>query len=485
MFTVIFLPDFFLQAALRPEPDLRSRAVALIDEQLPKAGVVQLTPAARAAGVVEGLTPTQAVARCRDIIIKTRSLAQELTAGETLLQCAYTFSPAVEATAPGICTLDLKGLMHSFDEAFGRKVIDALVQFHLRAQVGVAENPGLALNAARCARPFLAVQHAAAFLAALPIESIEPSPEVLSILGKWGIRTLGEFTSLGKERVAERLDVEGVDLFERASATATRPLRLARPPEVFEEAIEFEQEIESLEPLLFILRRFIEQLAARLELSCLVAEELRLRLRLSSGAEYERVLPVPAPTRDPATLFRLLHTHLETVRTGHPIVALHLRARPGRPLRHQFGLFETSLRDPNQFYETLARLMALLGADRVGTPEVESTHRPDAFRMRPVDFELQARNPKSEIRHLLGLCFRRYRPSLHATVEVRDHQPVFLRTGKVAAPIVKAQGPWRSSGDWWDRQHWQREEWDAQTRNGELYRLAQVEEEWFLEGVYD
>src|SRR5437667_11655209 len=109
MFAVIYIPDFFLQAALRYEPELASRPVALIDESLAKPVIIQLTEAARLSGVCGGMTSTQAMARCRQIIIKSRSPAQEAAAADTLLQTSFLFSPYVEATTLGICTLDLKG----------------------------------------------------------------------------------------------------------------------------------------------------------------------------------------------------------------------------------------------------------------------------------------------------------------------------------------------------------------------------------------
>jgi hypothetical protein len=47
-----------------------------------------------------------------------------------------------------------------------------------------------------------------------------------------------------------------------------------------------------------------------------------------------------------------------------------------------------------------------------------------------------------------------------------------------------AEGPWRSSGHWWDPTSWSREEWDVRMRDN-LYRLYREREEWFVEGIYD
>src|SRR5438132_630220 len=217
--------------------------------------------------------------------------------------------------------------------------------------------------------------------------------EIFAILHKWGIHTLGQLAALDKQQLGARLGPEAVRMWERANEQSNRLLKLVRPPESFEERFEFENEIETAEPLLFMLRRFLEQLAVRLRAIYLVAKELTLRItfansRRDGSAEagkqvYERVFKIPQPTNDVDLLFRMLHTHLENFKSEYPIIAVSLQAEPAKPSRQQFGLFATSVRDPNQLYETLARLVALLGNDRVGTPVLEETHRPDAFHLEP------------------------------------------------------------------------------------------------------
>jgi protein ImuB len=489
MFAVIHIPDFQLQAALRLEPELHRRPVVLLEDTPVKPVVFQLTDAAREAGVCRGQTTTQAMARCREVIVKTRARAREDTVTAMLLQCAYGFSPAIEATAEGVCTLDLKGLSTADDpEKWAIVLLDSLRQLQLRAQIGVAETPHLALLAAKQARPFLFAQNADFFVSALPLEVLGPSAAMLEILEMWGIRTIGAFLQIGKENLAERLGPEAVDLFDSASSRQIRPLNLVVPAETFEEAMDFEQPVESLEPLLFVLRRFIEQLVCRLEMFYLVAADLQLRLGLASGDPYERLFVIPSPTRDVETLFRMLQTHLENVRTDAPISSLKLGARPGQAANYQFGLFNAALRDPNQFHETLARLSALLGTDRVGTPHLLETHRPDSFRMdlegltTPRDEDLsipQTQEPS------IGLALRRFRPPLPAIVEMRAEKPSLLRSAAFTGPIAGVRGPWRISGQWWDRQAWSRDEWDIQTGDGGLFRLARQEEQWFVDGIFD
>src|SRR5947209_15578067 len=172
--------------------------------------------------------------------------------------------------------------------------------------------------------------------------------EILAILHKWGIHTLGQLAALDQEQLGVRLGPESVRLWERANGQSNRLLKFVQPPESFEESFEFELEIETAEPLLFMLRRFLEQLALRLSTIYLVAKELTLRITFADKQTYERIFKIPQPTNDVDLLFRMLQTHLENFRSEHPIVAVALIAQPSKPVSQQFQLFQIALRNPHQ-----------------------------------------------------------------------------------------------------------------------------------------
>jgi protein ImuB len=239
-----------------------------------------------------------------------------------------------------------------------------------------------------------------------------------------------------------------------------------------------------------VLNRFLEQLTRRLDAIYLVAAELHLQLTLASEARYEHNFKIPSPTNNRQILFRMLQTHLENLRTDSAIVGLHLAATPGKPERHQFGLFEATLRNPNQFAEILARLTALCGAENVGTPQLAASHRPDAFRMKAPEFA-NGRAPArgdvfSENSLRQGLQLRRFRPPFPAQMEFRANQPALIRSRLCQGAIAFARGPFVNSGDWWEPSHsWAREEWDVQMGGGGLYRIFLTASGCFVEGVYD
>ena len=106
--------------------------------------------------------------------------------------------------------------------------------------------------------------------------------EILAILHKWGIHTLGQLAALDQEQLGARLGPEAVRLWERANGRSNRLLKFVQLPESFDESFEFEHEIETAQPLLFMLRRFLEQLALRLRAIYLVAKEITLRISFSN-----------------------------------------------------------------------------------------------------------------------------------------------------------------------------------------------------------
>src|SRR6266513_187025 len=311
-------------------------------------------------------------------------------------------------------------------------------------------------------------------------QSASEVQRILAILHKWGIHTLGQFAALNKEEISVRLGPQAVRMWERANGKSQRLLKLLPPSESFQESFEFEKEIETAEPLLFMLRRFLEQLAVRLAAIYLVAKELTLRITFANSRQdepavsnrqsYERIFKIPQPTNDVDLLFRMLQTHVENFKSEHPIVAVALTAQPIRPASQQFGLFETALRNPQQLYETLARLSALLGSDRVGTPIKEETHRPDAFRMEPFEWQVGAidpnRPPSKDEKSRVAL--RRFRPPANTSVFVSEAR--YLESDKIRGQIVDQSGLFLFSGNWWDEKSWARAEWDMQLDDNSLIR---------------
>jgi hypothetical protein len=170
MFATIYVPNFYLQAVLRHHAPSPATAVGLIDEKNNKPVIIQLNPVAVTAGVLPGMTPSQGLARCLSLVIKVRSAAQEESTQEILLHSAFTLSPYVEDTGPGVCTVqftDHRSLVEKVSRAIAH-----LGECEIIAQGGIGRTPDTSFLAAHLARPVVAIEEPKKFLTPLPIETL-------------------------------------------------------------------------------------------------------------------------------------------------------------------------------------------------------------------------------------------------------------------------------------------------------------------------
>jgi protein ImuB len=157
---------------------------------------------------------------------------------------------------------------------------------------------------------------------------------------------------------------------------------------------------------------------------------------------------------------------------------------PADPRIVQGGLFQVAAPEPDKLQTLLARLGALAGKDKVGSPEILNTHRPDAFCVRPCAFEPS--DPATSERLPLRVAFRHFRPPIKARVTLQRHAPVRVLSEQVTGWVVQSAGPWRTSGGLWAASSWNRDEWDVLLDDRALYRIYFVpEDRWFLGGSYD
>ncbi len=486
MHAVILLPKFRLQAVLRWRES--EGAVAVIDGSASKGVVLEATEAAVAFGVGPGVTSAQAMARCETLRLLARVPAQERAANAALVEAALSFSPKVEWTADGVATVDLWNASRTVCwQQLGERMIGRLATVDLRGCVGVAKNPDHAMLAARRAAEGMGeeavcvVRDAGEFFAKLPMEVLLGNGgdeqvgvgQLLEVLRDWGVRTVGEFAKLPKEAVIERLGTAAGLMWQRIGGRSKRVLRLVSSPEEYVEAFEFEMPVETTEPLLFLLRRFVDSLGLRLREAGRVAGRMTLTLPVDGAAEVRRVFSVPAPTTDAAVLMRILDTYLESLKLEAQPTGVRLEIGAERPMNCQLQLFGQGLRDPNRFGETLARLQAVVGEGGVGVPRAADSHRPGAYELagtEGLDLDLGEESGVGEnLEGWIGLPLRRVRGG---GMEIRKED------------VVRAVGPYRASGNWWE-EGWMAEEWDVELRNGEVVRVAKRGEDWVVEGGYE
>jgi nucleotidyltransferase/DNA polymerase involved in DNA repair len=178
LFAAIYVPDFAVQALLRLQPEhMRLQAVAVLDGNPPLVQVMAANQQARIWGVEPGMTRVQAEA-CAGLVLLHRSEAQELAAHEALLDCAYSVSPRVEATAKDVIVADVAGLEQLFGAppVIARELALRVAACGMEARVAIAANIESAIHAARgfSGATVISDGEEIARLGALPVEVLSP-----------------------------------------------------------------------------------------------------------------------------------------------------------------------------------------------------------------------------------------------------------------------------------------------------------------------
>ncbi|HET6178570.1 MAG TPA: DNA polymerase Y family protein [Candidatus Sulfotelmatobacter sp.] len=529
MFACIYVPNFPVAAALRAEAELKSRAAAILEGKPPLEKIIAVNERAGRMGIAPGMTKAQAEL-CAELALRSRSSLQESAAHAALLDCAQSFSPCVEDAACDTALLDLAGMESLFGSLpeISRALYDRATTLGLEANVAAASNPDTAILAARGFSGITVIPEGkeAERLGPLPTEVLfakrfeeaginkdrlaedqeKESGRLLETLDRWGIRNLRALATLPEVALSERLGQEGLRLRQLARGAASRTLVPVDVPLVFEEAIELEHPIVLLEPLAFLLNRLLEQLCIRLGSRALATQELRLTLELESfsalnqqsriNQQFLRTLRLPLPMLDSKVFLKLLQLDLSAHPPGAPIMKIHLAAEPARPRSAQGGLFLPPSPEPEKLELTLARIAGMVGANKVGALELLDTHHPEGFRMRRFVAEVARKSPQ-KINHSTEAdsavtALRRFRPPLRANVTLENGQPMHLacRRKDVQGNVLWRAGPWRSSGDWWEREAWSRDEWDLALQNEDSISFFRLVHDllgggWFVEGTYD
>jgi protein ImuB len=421
------------------------------------------------------------------------------------IECARGFSPYVEENPPDTVIFDVRGLesLHGPPETLAREIERRI---GVPASIAIASNPDAAMHAAHGIRgvTVIAPGREAEVLAPLPVNLLgifqgRMSSETAELLHLWGIRTFGEFAKLPPLGVAARMGDEGIGLQRLARGEGCRQLRPHTDPLEFQEELELDDPVESIEPLSFILSRLLNDVCARLGARSLSTNEIRLLLTLENAPEHTVSIRLPVPMLDAKAFLKMLQLDL----SGRPPVAavlkVHLKAEPVKPRRTQHGLFVPSSPEPEKLELTVARLRHLVGDGQVGTPGLNDTHRPDSFSMRGFAPRQTVAQNQIAVVVINGaemknarLCLRRFRPPRYAQVIMVNRQPARVVSPSVNGRVVMAKGPWRTSGDWWlegtgNAGAWNRDEWDIALESGALYRLfyEAAGGRWFIEGSYD
>jgi len=402
LYACAWAAEFPAQALVRLRTDWQTEPVAVLDGRAPEEWVCALNRQAARMGAAAGMTRLEAEAMVGLRLLR-RSAESETAARAVMLECAAKFSPRIEEVGLGeagldeastigagggtACAfvLDIAGTERLFGPPaqLAERLKEELAAAGFRASIAVSANFDAARMKAAGIHGVAVIPEGveAEALATLPIAALRLDEEYAATFALWGIGTLGELGDLPEAELVARVGPQARRWRALARGEAEHTFAPIEAEFALEEFCEFEAPVEQIDSLLFVGARMIECLVARAAGRALALGSLTAEMKLEGGGAHHVAIRPAVPSVDKRFLLKLLQLEIGAKPPQAAVVALTLRAEAGAQSQVQLGLFAPQTPEPSRLDVTLARLRAMVGEERVGSPVLEDTHRAEGFRM--------------------------------------------------------------------------------------------------------
>jgi protein ImuB len=515
---VVWCPDW---------PVVATAAELGLSTQLPLAvfergEVFACSAMARVEGVRRGMRRRDASARCPELTVLERNEGSEIRTFESVLSAIEEISAGVSPVRPGLCALRVPSRFYG-----GEREAAAVVAEHLVGagvwdfRIGIADGIFAAEHAARRAAPqdcwIIPSGGSATFLSVLSIgvlENADPancerqhcvssSQELVTLLRRLGIRSLGDFAALATRDVLTRFGREGALLHRRARGLDERPVVSRRPPLDMDQRVSFAPALETVEPIVFSTRLTAEKLVAELAHHGLVCTEIRIEVVTEGGWTGSRVW---AHSRwfAASDLIDRIYWQLQGDPAPEPVCELRLIPESVESLAdHGEGLWGSALNDHVE--RGIARLQGMLGPEEVLAPSLQGGRSPRDRQLLSPWGERRAsqRNPtlpwpgsipppappRVFSTPIPSVVLSEDRRSVSVTARgLITAAPAFIGIGEGAELILVDAwaGPWPIDELWWDRdQARQVARFQITGVDGSAWLFVVENDQWWTEARYD
>jgi len=496
--------------------------------------VVACSPAARAEGVTEGLRRREAQGRAPTAVVLADDPARDARAYEPIIATLDLLCPRVEVTRPGTCAIATRGpsRYHGGDDALAEKagaVLTGALRGRAPVLVGVADGALAAVCAARRARvgePVVVAPGASpAYLAPLPVTTLGgelgvaaggADAEVVDVLVRLGLRTLGALAALPATDVLARFGDDGARLHRLARGFDARPLASRRPEPELAVSVELDPPVERVDTAAFLAVSLADDLHRGLGGRGLACTRLAIEAETEHGETLERCwrhegtlgaaevaervrwqldgwLSASFATRPTAGISRLTLTPLEVV--------------PARG--RQLGFWGGESRLDERAARALARVAGMLGPDAVVVPERRGGRGPaEQVRLVPTAL-VDLTEERGGGRPASPEPWPGQVPAPAPAVVHADPSPADLLDDDGARVVITGRGlarsspatvvvdgrphgvrawagPWPADERWWDpTDHRRRARLQVVAEDGTAHLLVLEAGSWHLEATYD
>ncbi|WP_290582526.1 Y-family DNA polymerase [Ketobacter sp.] len=428
-------------------------------------------------GIVPGMTIPTAQGLVQDLHCHHYNPQAEQQALQQLGHWAYEFTPHIRTHGQNNLLLEVSHSLKLFQgqQALAQQLIQQLPPEYAPFSLCFTSTDMGALLFAQAHES----SNRALFFSLQDIEDYDvqwldvPSAQK-QLLYSMGLKTVGQLLALPRDALARRFGEQ----FSLYLAQLMGERNIALPnwnlPRQFHGQLDFVQELDSADSLLFPIRHLLSRLEHYLYARQCAVSGFLFSLLLRSRQVQPWPIALATPMHRVSDILPLVQLKLEQLKLQAPVLSLQLDASHFEPLQaRQKDLFRPHQPDHITRYQLVDRLKARLGADQVHSLGMVSDHRPEYGWHCATPGQGQSLQHPSEQRPFWLL-----------------HQPQKLRSKKglpvYHAPLQLLKGPERIETGWWDHQPVNRDYYIAQQGNGQhlwVYR-DRHSQDWFLHGVF-
>lgn len=512
-------PDWPVWAAGRP-PDV---AAAVVSANR----VLAVTPAGRAEGVERGLRRREAQGRCPGLEVVAADPGRDARAWEPVVAAVEQLTTTVEVLGAGALALATRGPSRYFggDNALAVRVRAAAEQAVEQAgeagrgivlpaswgcRVGVADGRFAAGLAARVAPPgglVIPPGRSAEWLAPQPVRALGAThEELVSLLERLGIRTLGDLAALPGPSVLGRFGPEGAAARRLASGGDDREVRGRQPPPDLSCTAEMDPPETRVEAAAFVAKALADELHSHLDASGLVTTMVAIEVETEHGGHLVRHWRHEGAL-DATALAERTRWQLDgwlsgdTAPTGGIVLLrltpLEVRSDTGRQLGFWGGMADSDARAGR----AMARVQGLLGPDAVVTAVMGGGRGPaEQIRLvpwgdaregaaQPAPWPGRLPRPSPAIVHqpprTADICSHDGRPVEVSGRGLLSAPPVALAVeGGPLVEIVHWAGPWPLEERWWEQDGRRQARLQVVLAGGEAHVVCREAGGWWLVASY-
>ena len=367
-FLSVWFPRLAAERAVRAEPQLAGRPIAVVEEVGGTLRLASLTREAERAGLVRGMAVGDARAILPDFLTRPEDPPRAAAFLGALRRWAGRFSPWAAEEGPESLLLDITGCAHLFGgEAglAGRAEADA-TGFGLSLRLGIADTLGAAWAVARFGWAGTASSYAGdaidiearatrsraekrrraegsappgdggscivplgrtlVHIGPLPVAALRLEPGEVAALQGLGLRRIADLTLLPRAQLARRAGPGVVRRLDQALGRASEPVSPAQPPRVFAVRLTFPEPIGRAEDVIAGIERLLSPLCLRLGSAGQGARRVRLTMIRTDGGLDMREVGLARPSARPEAIRPLLMLKLGEIDAGFGFEALRLQA---------------------------------------------------------------------------------------------------------------------------------------------------------------